>query len=124
ILIVLACALCLLPAYASAQTCCVAPKDEIFGGYSWLAPNGYGDLNFKVQDIADGFDISNTFYLPSAHNFGFMVDGSGSFHGHISPPNPTGGMTGSAAGYVLGGLQYKFHTDRVSPFVRAFVGGA
>ncbi len=125
ILFALGCALCLLSAYASAQTCCAAPKDEIFGGYSWLDPNGYGDLNYKVQNIAEGFDISNTYYFPSAHNFGFMVDGSGSFHGGTQPTNPlTPGNGGSATGYALFGLQYKFHTDRLSPFVRGFVGGA
>ncbi len=125
ILFALGCALCLLSAYASAQTCCAAPKDEIFGGYSWLDPNGYGDLGYKVLNIAEGFDISNTYYFPSAHNFGFMVDGSGHFHGGTQPRNPlTPGNGERVSGYALFGLQYKFHTDRLSPFVRGFVGTA
>jgi len=124
-LIALACALCLLAAYASAQTCCVAPKDEILGGYSWSDPNGYGDLGYKILNISEGFDISNTFYLPSAHNIGFVLDGSGSFHGNTDPINPrNSGTSGTSFGYALFGLQYKFHTDRVSPFVRGFVGTA
>src|SRR5271157_1170966 len=110
--IALALALCLLGAYASAQT--VQPKDEIFGGYSWLHPNGYGDLGYKVQDIVDGFDVSNTYYLPSAHRLGLLADGSGHFHG----------SQGTDVGYILGGLQYKYHTDTFSPFARAFVGAA
>jgi len=117
--------LCLLSAYASAQTCCVAPKDEIFGGYSWLNPNGYGDLGYKVLNIVEGFDISNTYYFPGAHNFGLTVDGSGSFHGNTNPINPNNsGTSGTSVGYVLGGLQYKFHTHSFSPFVRGFVGTA
>jgi len=125
VLVALACALCLLSVYASAQTCCVAPKDEIFGGYSWSHPNGYGDLGYKVLNITEGFDISNTFYLPSAHNIGFVLDGSGHFHGNTNPINPlNSGTSGTSVGYALFGLQYKYHTHSFSPFVRGFVGTA
>jgi len=118
-------AVCLLASFASAQTCCVAPTDEIFGGYSWSHPNGYGDLGYKILNITEGFDFSNTYYLPSAHNLGFFVDGSGYFNGGTSPINPVnGGNSGTSIGYALGGLQYKFHTERLSPFVRGFVGTA
>ena len=110
--IALAFALCLLGAYASAQT--IQPKDEIFGGYSWLHPNGYADLGFKVPDIADGFDLSNTYYFPSTHNLGVLADGSGHFNSG----------KGTGVGYVLGGMQYKYHADTFSPFVRVFVGAA
>ena len=105
-------ALCLLATYASAQT--IQPQDEIFGGYSWLHPNGYADLGYKVQDIVNGFDLSNTYYLPQLHNVGILVDGSGHFNN----------SQGTGVGYILGGLQYKYHTDTFSPFVRAFVGTA
>ncbi len=110
--ITLAFALCLLGAYASAQT--VQPVDEIFAGYSWLHPNGYGDLGYKVNDIANGFDLSNTYYLPSLHNIGILVDGSGHLHS----------SQGTGVGYILGGFQFKYHTDTFSPFARVFVGAA
>src|SRR5271167_226715 len=108
----LACALCLLATHASAQA--NQPKDEIFAGYSWLHPDGYDDLGFKVKDIVDGFDLSNTYYLPSAHNLGVLADGSGHFNSG----------QGTGIGYILGGLQYKYHSDTFSPFARAFVGAA
>jgi hypothetical protein len=107
--------------FAAAQN--YQPKDEVYGGYSWLAPNGYGDLNFKVNDIVDGFDASNTYYLPKYHNLGFVMDGSGHFNGGVTPPGLNGNH-GTAAGFALGGLQYKYHTNTVSPFVRALVGAA
>jgi len=110
--VALAFALCLLAAQASAQT--IQPKDEVFAGYSWLHPNGYGDLGFKVPDIVGGFDLSNTYYFPNAHNVGVLVDGSG----HISNGDGTG------VGYILGGFQYKYHTDTFSPFARIFLGVA
>jgi hypothetical protein len=37
-LIAVVLALSMLGVYASAQT--IQPKDEVFGGYSWLHPNG------------------------------------------------------------------------------------
>src|SRR5271157_1121409 len=120
----LVCVLCLWAAYAPAQARS-EHKDEIFGGYSWLHSNGYGDLNYKVNDIVDGFDFSNTYYLPTAHNLGILIDGSGHFNGGTTPRNyVNNGNSGSSVGYALGGLQYKYHTDGLSPFVRAFAGGA
>ncbi len=108
-------ALCLLAAQASAQTD-IQPQDEIFAGYSWLHPNGYGDLGYKVPDISHGFDLSNTYYLPSVHNLGLLADGSGHFG--------SGSSQGNGVGYALFGLQYKYHTDTFSPFARVFVGAA
>jgi hypothetical protein len=110
-LIALAFTLCMLGVYASAQTD-IQPKDEIFGGYSWLHPGANTDFGFKVQDIAKGFDFSNVYYLPAAHNLGVLGDVSGHWGNQAD------------AGYLLGGLQYKFHTDTFSPFVRAFVGAS
>jgi len=104
-----------LAAQASAQVE-IQPKDEVFLGYSWLHPGGYGDLGYKVPDITHGFDISNTYYLPSLHNVGFLADGSGHFGSNASK--------GNSVGYALFGLQYKYHTDTFSPFARAFVGMA
>ena len=111
--IALAFALCLLGVLATAQTD-IQPKDEVFGGYSWLHPNGNVDFGYRVEDIPVGFDASNVYYLPAAHNLGVLFDGSGHFHGSED----------TNVGYILGGLQYKWHTDTFSPFVRAFVGVA
>ncbi len=108
-MIALAVALCLLAVYASAQTD-IQPKDEVFGGYSWLHPNGKVDYGYQVPDIASGFDFSNVYYVPAAHNLGILVDGSGHFGSDTD------------VGYILGGLQYKYHADVFSPFARVFIG--
>ena len=132
-LITMGCALCLLGTSAAAQS--VNPsKDEVFGGYSVLFPNGYGDLVLPpispivfhphVNTITNGFDVSNTYYFCKSCNFGVLVDGSGHFHGTINPPDYTGGINGSSLGYALGGLQYKYRTHSFSPFVRVLVGAA
>ena len=60
--IALAFAVVLLGSFAAAQVT-VQPRAEIFGGYSWLHPNGYVDWG-KVPDIAHGWNASSTFYLP------------------------------------------------------------
>jgi hypothetical protein len=123
LLVALGCAWFFLATAAIAQNAC--QKDEIFGGYSWLAPNGYGDLDYKINDIPSGFDASNTYYLPGAHNVGILLDGSGHFHGGTTPPNLQNGSNNSTAvGYALGGLQYKFHANTLSPFFRGFLGAA
>ena len=101
------------------------PKDEVFGGYSALIPNGWGDLDYKINTIPNAFDASNTYYLPNIHNLGLLVDGSGHFKGSTTPPNLQNGSNDSTGvGYALGGLQYKFHRDTWSPFFRGFVGAA
>ncbi len=104
--------LCLCSAYAAAQVT-IQPKDEIFGGYSWLHVNGYADFGVKVQDISKGFDASNTFYFPRFSNLGIVVDGSG----HFDRDHHYTGI-----GFALGGLQYKYHTEHFSPFVRVMGG--
>ncbi len=109
--IALALALCMLSVYASAQSD-IQPKDEVFGGYSWLHPNGKVDYGYEVKDIASGFDFSNVYYVPAAHNLGILLDGSGHFGSNTD------------VGYILGGLQFKYHADVFSPFARVFVGGA
>ncbi|MFZ0913240.1 MAG: hypothetical protein WAN09_08110, partial [Candidatus Korobacteraceae bacterium] len=109
--IALAFALCLLGVLAAAQTD-IQPKDEIFGGYSWLHPGANTDFGVKVQDISKGFDFSNVYYLPAAHNLGILGDVSGHWGNQAN------------VGYLLGGLQYKFHTDTFSPFFRVFVGAS
>src|SRR5450759_5210232 len=81
--IALAFALCLLGVLATAQTD-IQPKDEIFGGYSWLHPNAHVDNGFQVQDISKGFDFSNVYYLPSAHNLGVLGDVSGHWGNHVN----------------------------------------
>jgi hypothetical protein len=108
--IALAFAVCLLGSFAAAQDT-VQPRAEIFGGYSWLHPNGYVDWG-HVPDIAHGWNASSTFYLPYAHNLGVVVDGSGHYN-----------STYSNVGLGLIGLQYKWHNDQFSPFVRV-LGGA
>lgn len=110
-LFALAFALCLSGTYASAQVT-IQPKVEIFGGYSWLHPNGYVDWG-KVPDITHGFEGSSTFYFPGAHNLGVVVDGSGHFN-----------STRANVGLGMAGLQYKFHNDQFSPFAHIMVGGA
>ncbi len=108
-------ALCLLGTYATAQVA-IQPKDEVFGGYSWLGVSGYADFGIKVADITKGFDASNTYYLPKAHNLGFILDGSGHFN--------TGAPGYTGIGFAFAGLQYKYHTDSFQPFVRAMAGAA
>jgi len=109
---------------ASAQVT-IQPKDEVFGGYSWLHTNGYAafdDIGYKVPDITDGFDLSNTYYLPSMHNLGVLADFSYHFNGNNTVVAGTGSKT--SVFFMTGGLQYKYHTNTFSPFVRAFVGAA
>ena len=97
--VLLAVALC--ASQLPAQNACT--KDEIFGGYAALITNGWGDLFYKVNTIPNAFDASNTFYLPGAHNFGLLMDGSGHFKGSTTPPNQENGSNDSTGvGYVLG----------------------
>src|SRR5271165_6484248 len=122
--IALGCVLCCLGTIASAQNT-YRPVDEIFGGYAFLAPNGWGDLDYKINNIPNAFDASNTYYLRRAPNLGLLIDGSGHFLGGTTPPNlANGSNSGTAAGYLLGGLQYKFHTRSASPFAHSFGGRA
>src|SRR5271165_2345436 len=122
--IALGCVLCCLGTIASAQNT-YRPVDEIFGGYAFLAPNGWGDLDYKINNIPNAFDASNTYYLRRAPNLGLLIDGSGHFLGGTTPPNLANGSNNStAAGYLLGGLQYKFHTRSASPFAHSFGGRA
>ena len=115
--------LVLLAVGATAQNA-YQPKDEVFGGYSWLAPNGWGDLYFRINNIPKGFDASNTYYFSGAHNIGLLIDGSGHFSGATTPGNPLTSNDKTGVGYVLTGLQYKYHTNTLSPFFRGFVGTA
>jgi OmpA family len=121
-LIAIACALSSLGTIASAQN--PSPKDEIFGGYAWLAPNGWGDLNYKINNIPNAFDASNTYYFCATCNLGVVIDGSGHFNGATTPGNPLTANDKTGVGYALGGLQYKYHTNSLSPFFRILVGVA
>ena len=109
--IAIAIAVCMMGALAAAQTT-LQPRAEVFGGYSWLNPDGYVDWG-KVNSIAHGWNGSATFYLPRARNLGIVADGSGHYNG--SQAN---------VGLGLFGLQYKFRNDQFSPFVRVLVGAA
>ncbi len=113
--IALALLVCLWSTWAAAQVT-IQPKDEIFGGYSWLGISGHADLGTKVQDINTGFDASSTYYFPFAHNLGVIVDGSGHF--------ATGAPDYTGIGFIFGGLQYKYHTNSFSPFVHIMGGAA
>ncbi len=106
---------CFCGCYAAAQVT-IQPKDEIFGGYSWLGISGNADFGYKVQDINKGFDASNVYYFPRVHNLGIIADGSGHFN--------TGNPAYTGVGFFFGGLQYKYHTNSFSPFVRAMIGAA
>jgi len=108
--VALAIAVCMMGALAAAQQ--IQPQSEIFGGYSWLNPNGYAAWG-KVPSIAHGWDASSTFYLPQAHNLGIIVDGSGHYNGSYAN-----------VGLGLMGLQIKFRNDQFSPFVRVMGGAA
>src|SRR5664279_616815 len=120
--IALGCAVGCLGTFAFAQNAC-PPKDEIFGGYAYLIPTGWGDLDYKINNIPNAFDVSNTYYFCNARNLGIVVGGSGHFRGGTTPPNLENGSNDSTAvGYGLGGVQYKWHTDKLSPFVRVLVG--
>src|SRR5271165_5412913 len=109
--IALAFAVCMLGSFAAAQVT-VQPRAEIFGGYSWLHPNGYVDWG-KVPDIAHGWNGSSTFYFPNVRKLGVVVDGSGHYN-----------STYSNVGLGLIGLQYKFRNDEFSPFIRVLAGAS
>ena len=113
--VILASMLCLLATFAAAQVA-IQPKDEVFVGYSWLHPAGHYDLGIPTKDVTDGIDISNVWYLPKAHNLGVLVDSS------LHWGSNYGGPGNAADYYVLGGLQYKYHTDTFSPFFRVYAG--
>ena len=113
--IALAVMFCLWATLATAQVT-LQPKAEIFGGYSWLGIGGHADFEDNVPDINTGFDASVTYYLPGAHNLGIIVDGSGHF--------ATGAPDYTGVGFILGGLQYKYHTNSFSPFVHFMAGAA
>ena len=101
--------------YAVAQVS-IQPMDEVYGGYAWLHPAGHYDLGIQTKDVTDGVDISNVYYLGFAHNLGILVDGSMHWGSNYGGP-------GSASDYyMLGGLQYKFHSDSFSPFFRVYAG--
>jgi hypothetical protein len=87
--------------FAVAQNAC-RPEDEIFGGYAFLVPNGWGDLNYKINNIPNAFDVSNTYYFRNIPNLGLLVDGSGHFRGGTTPPNLDNGSDNSTGvGYAL-----------------------
>jgi outer membrane protein OmpA-like peptidoglycan-associated protein len=109
-IIALACLLCLWGTYAAAQVT-IQPKAEVYAGYAWLHPGGHYDFGQPTQDHATGIDESFVYYLPQAHNLGVLFDSSQ--HWGIDDQNIY---------YVLGGLQYKYHGESFSPFVRAFAG--
>jgi OmpA family len=109
-MIALACALFLLGSFAAAQVT-IQPQAEIYAGYSWLHPGGHYDFDIPTTDHTSGIDESLVYYLPFAHNLGVLVDSSQHF-----------ATRDQDIYYVLGGLQYKYHTDSFSPFVRAFAG--
>jgi len=90
-----------------------------------LIPNGWAELDYKINNIPNAFDASNTYYLPNEHNLGLLLDGSGHFLGGTTPPNLLNGSDDSTGvGYALAGLQYKYHTSSLSPFFRGFLGAA
>jgi len=100
-----------ISSWAAAQVT-IQPKAEVYAGYSWLHPNGHYDYGIPTKDHNEGIDESVVFYMPFAHNLGVLVDSSQHF-----------GVEDQSIYYVLGGLQYKYHTDSFSPFFRVFAGG-
>ncbi len=118
VLVAVACLLCLSGTYAAAQLT-NHPENEIYLGYAWLHPNGNVDWG-KVPDITAGGDASVTHYLPQAHNLGIIVDGSY----HSGGSGGFNGKLGSNVGLIMGGLQFKYHSPQLSPFLRVMVGAA
>ncbi len=108
--------MCLCSTFAAAQE--IQPKDEVYGGYSWLHTGGYVDGGFKSPDIARGFDISNVYYFPQAHNLGVLADFSYNWNGKIAQTS----VNNVDVYNIMGGLQYKYHGQVFSPFARVFVG--
>jgi len=108
--IALAVMFCVCGTLATAQVT-IQPKAEVYGGYAWLHPAGHYDFGYPTTDHTQGVDESIVYYLPFAHNLGVLVDSSQ--HWGIDDQNIY---------YVLGGLQYKYHTDSFSPFFRVFAG--
>ena len=106
----LACVLYLLGTFAAAQVT-IQPQAEVYAGYAWLHPGGHYDYGLPTTDHSTGVDESFVYYLPQAHNLGILVDSSQHF-----------GVEDEGIYYVLGGLQYKYHTDFFSPFFRVFAG--
>jgi len=100
----------MLGTFAAAQVT-IQPKDEVYVGYSWLHPGGHYDFGLPTKDHTTGVDESNVYYLPKAHNLGILADFSQHF-----------GVSDQNIYYMLGGLQYKYHTDTFSPFFRVFAG--
>ena len=115
-IVALAFALCLLGTVAAAQVT-VQPKAEVYAGYAWLHPGGHYDFGIQTKDQTTGIDESIVYYLPWAHNLGILVDSSQHWGQNYGGPGNAGDY------YVLGGLQYKYHTDSFSPFFRVFAGG-
>jgi outer membrane protein OmpA-like peptidoglycan-associated protein len=112
--VALAFALCLLGTWAAAQVT-MQPVDEVYGGYSWLHPGGHYDFGVQTKDNATGVDMSNVYYFRKVHNLGWLVDGSLNWGTKYGDDN-------AATYYALTGLQYKYHTNSFSPFVRVFAG--
>jgi outer membrane protein OmpA-like peptidoglycan-associated protein len=110
--IALAIVVCLCGTYAAAQVT-IQPQAEVYAGYAWLHPGGHYDYGLPTTDHTEGVDESIVWYTPFAHNLGVLVDSSQHF-----------GVADQSIYYVLGGLQYKYHTDSFSPFVRVFAGAA
>src|ERR1700734_2899791 len=100
-----ACALtlCFWGTFAAAQVT-IQPKAEVFAGYSWLHPGGNYTPDVKTQDHTEGVNESLVWYLPQAHNIGFLADFSQHF-GSVSHQNIND---------YFGGLQFKFHTNSFS----------
>ena len=111
-MIALAIVLCLCGTYAAAQVT-IQPQAEVYAGYAWLHPGGHYDYGQPTADHTEGIDESFVWYTPFAHNLGVLVDSSQHF-----------GVANQSIYYVLGGLQYKYHTDSFSPFFRVFAGAA
>lgn len=84
-----------------------APKVEIFGGYAWMEP-GTTVATVKLNSMSKGFGISPTFYYNE--HWGFTVDGGGNFGDNATVAT------------IMGGPQFKWRGERVSPFVHFLVG--
>ena len=96
-----------------------ASKWDIFGGYSYLAPNATVN-GYQFSAINDGVIASVARYF----NQYFGVQGEGDYHNDNSegPANNSFAINGDFSGGSAGVI-FRFPTTDVTPFVHALVGG-
>jgi len=83
------------------------PKVELFAGYAWMEP-GSKVAGKTLDSMSKGFGISPTYNFNN--HWGFTVDGGGNFGDN------------STVATIMGGPQYKWRGEHVSPFLHFLMG--